>query len=159
VKRFTFPLDRIRAWNATRLQLEESALEAVVDQQRRVEAAYTELCAQKSEFEHATLRQARIESTELARISDFRKFVAIEGRRVQTARVQFDRQIAELRARVIELRRKIELLDRLKERQHATWTAEETKELQAAADEAFLQKLVAGGSETSPCYPRNRAFP
>jgi hypothetical protein len=143
LKRFTFPLEQVRSWNATQLQIEEAALEVIVDQQRRTEAAYAELCAQRAEFEHSTLHKAEIESTELVRLGEFRTFVAVEGNRLRVARLQFEREIAQRRARLIELRRKIELFDRLKQRQRAAWTAEEAKELQAAADEAFLQKLVA----------------
>jgi len=143
MNRFVFSLERIRAWNATRLQIEEAAIEAIVEQQRRAEAAYAEVCAQRTEFEQFTLRQPAIESSELARIEQFRTFAVAEGKRTRGILADLARQIAELRLRIIEIKRKIELFDRLRERQQDAWTAEETKELQAAADEAFLQRLVA----------------
>ena len=143
MKRFVFPLQQIRAWNVTRLQLEESELESIVDRQRRIEAAYAGICAQRSEFEQQTLQQAVIKASELGRIEQFRVFAATEGRRLLTAQAEFAKQVAERRRRIVEMKRKIELLDRLRERQYQAWSAEETKELQAAADEAFLQKLVA----------------
>jgi flagellar export protein FliJ len=143
MKRFVFPLEQIRAWNAAKLQVEEAALEAVVNQLRKAEADYSSVCAQRSEFERQTLQQSTIASSELLRIGQFRDFVVSEGRRLEAARAEFNKQIAARRSRVIELRRKIELFDRLKQRQKASWTAEETKELQTAADEAFLQRIVA----------------
>ena len=143
MKRFVFPLQQIRAWNATRLQLEESELESLVERQRRTEAAHAAMCSQRVEFEQTTLHQSSIEASELARIEQFRSYVATEGRRLLAARAEFAKQVAERRARIVELKRKIELLDRLKKRQHEAWSKEEAKELQAAADEAFLQKLVA----------------
>ena len=127
----------------TRLQVEEASLEAVLDRSRKAEADYAAVCAQKTEFEQQTIHQASIESAELARIEQFRQFVASESRRMRTVRAEFSKQIAELRVGIVELKRRIELFDRLKQRQQASWTAEETKELQAAADEAFLQKIVA----------------
>ena len=142
MKRFVFPLAQIRAWNATRLELEEAELEAIRERQRKTEAAYAAICSQRTEFEQSTLHQRSIDSSELARIEQFRVFVASEGRRLQAAQAGFKKQIEERRARIIEIKRKIELLDRLRESQYDAWTAEEAKELQAAADEAFLQKLV-----------------
>ena len=143
MKRFVFPLEQIRSWHSTRLQLEEAELEAIVDRQRRTEAAYADICTQRSEFEQQTLHQMLIESSELARVEQFRVYAATEGRRLLAAQTAFAQEVAVRRGRIIELKRKIELLNRLKERQHNTWSAEEAKELQAAADEAFLQKLAA----------------
>lgn len=143
MKRFVFPLQQIRTWNATRLQLEESELETIVDRQRRTEAAFSDLRAQQNQFEQRTLHQSLIEATELVRIEQFRVFVATEGRRLLTAQAEFAKQIGERRRRIIEIKRKIELLDRLRERQQTAWTVEETKELQTAADEAFLQKWMS----------------
>jgi len=143
MNRFVFSLERIRAWNATRLQIEETAVEAIVERQRRAEMAFAEVCAQRTEFEQFTLRKRAIESSELGRIEQFRTFVVSEGKRTRGILADLARQIAERRLRIVEIKRKIELFDRLRERQQDAWTAEETKELQAAADEAFLQKLVA----------------
>jgi flagellar biosynthesis chaperone FliJ len=143
MQRFVFPLDRIRAWNGARLQAEETALEGVLDEERKAEAAYTAVCAQRTEFEQVTLRRRLIDSSELARIAQFRQFVAAEGRRLVAVGAAFSKRIAEARARIIEIKRKNELIDRLRVRQQKAWTAEETRELQAAADEVFLQRIVA----------------
>jgi hypothetical protein len=143
MKRFVFPLERIRAWNAMQLQIQEAALEGLLDQARRAEADYQTVLAEKTQFEEQTLRQPLIESNDLERIGQFRKFVISERRRFEAAQTEFARKIAERRGVIVELKRKIELLDRLRERQRASWAAEESKELQANADEAFLQRLVA----------------
>ena len=143
MKKFVFPLEQIRSWNATRLKIEETELEALVDRLRRQEAAFADASAQRTGFADQTLRQSVIETEQLARIEQFRIFLQAEARRLQRAQAEFARQIAERRQRVVELKRKIELLDRLRQRQHQAWSAEEVKELQNAADEAFLQKLVA----------------
>jgi hypothetical protein len=143
MKKFVFALDRIRAWNSTKLQVEEAALENLLGQLRIAETAYALTCTQRSDFERQTLRQPTIESTELARIGQFRQFAAAEKRRFEAARVEFNTQIAARRLRIVEIKRKIQLFDKLKQRQQASWTAEETKELQTAADEAFSQKIVA----------------
>lgn len=143
MKHFVFPLARIRAWNLARRQIEEAALEAIIDRQRRSEDAYSLICLQRAEFEQRTLRRQLIESSELARVEQFRVYATAEGHRLQKAQAEFAVQIAERRARIVEISRKIELLDRLRQRQQAAWTAAETKELQSAADEAFLQQLIA----------------
>jgi flagellar export protein FliJ len=143
MKRFVFPLERIRSWSVSQLQVEEAALEGLLDRARKAEEAYAAVCTQKSEYERQTIRQATIESTDLVRIEQFRQFVTSEGRRMRTVRAEYSKQISERRTRIIEIKRKIELFDRLKQRQKASWTAEEAKELQTAADEAFLQKIVA----------------
>ena len=143
MKRFVFPLEQIRGWNATRLQLEETELEALVERLRNAEAAYMTMCAQRTELEQQTLRQPTLVASDLAHIEQFRIFAAAETRRVVALQADLSKQIAERRGRIVELKRKTELLDRLRTRQHAAWSKEEAKELQAAADEAFLQKLVA----------------
>ena len=143
MKRFVFPLHQIRAWNATRLKLEETELEALIEHQRRVEAAYAKVCADRSDLEQQTLRQPLIEASELGRIEQFRVYAMTEGRRLLASQADYAKAIAERRGRIVELKRKIALLDKLRERQQEAWSAEEAKELQAAADEAFLQKLVA----------------
>ena len=143
MKRFVFPLQQIRSWNATRLQLEQTEREGVIERQRLIEEAFSQIRLQQSEVEHQTLHQALIDSSELMRIEQFRHYAAKEGQRLLLAHAEFAKQVAERRARIVELKRKIELLDRLRERQYEAWLAEESKELQSAADEAFLQKLVA----------------
>lgn len=131
------------------LQIEEAALEELLERARRAEAAYQSVLAEKTQFEEQTLRQPSIESSDLARIGQFRQFVVSERRRFETAQTEFARKIAERRGVIVELRRKIELLDRLRGRQQANWLAEESKELQANADEAFLQRLVAKGHKVA----------
>ena len=143
MKRFVFPLEQIRAWNATRLQLEEAELESILERRRQTEAAFAEICAQRSEFERQTLQQPLIEASELGRVEQFRAFVDSERRRLLAEQTEFAKQVDERRGRITALKRKIALLDRLRERQYEAWSAAEAKELQGAADEAFLQKLVA----------------
>ena len=114
-----------------------------MEQQRNAEAAYDEVCSQRSEFELRTLYQREIHSIELASLEQFRRFAAAESSRLQAVRAEIERRRLEHTARVAVLKRKIELFDRLKSRQQAAWTADETKELQAAADEAFMGKWMA----------------
>ena len=143
MKKFVFPLQQILAWNATRLQLEEAELESLVERQRRAEVAYAEMCAQRTDFEQETLRQPLIDASDLGKIEQFRIYAVAEGRKLLAAQAEVAKLVAERRVRIVELKRKIELLDRLRERQYDAWSAEEAKELQSAADEAFLQKLVS----------------
>jgi flagellar FliJ protein len=140
MKRFRFPLERVRRWRAEQAGLEELKL-----QQLRAEA--DQLSSQKLAVETERVRSAKevlarpsIEAIELSSLDTY----GLCLRRQITELTNLERTAAaktvEQRQRVLEARRQFKLLDRLHAKALAQWRAASNKEQEDLAAELFLAR-------------------
>ena len=137
MKRFDFSLDKVKRFREAELRIQEtraSMLRAAEAQmQQRVAALHTSYANQR----HAVSRGVEIDGAQLEHLHRFSEFVSIEIIRLQkdcdALRQELDLQIG----RVAACRQRVELLEKLRERERGRWNLESTKELQVAAEESF----------------------
>ncbi len=137
MRRFEFSLEKVKRFRESQLRTEEtrcSMLQAAEAQmQQRVAALHSSYANQR----HAVSRGAEIDGTQLEHLHRFAEFVSIEIIRLQKECVALRQELELQMGRVAACRQRVELLEKLKERERGRWNMESTKEMQLAAEESF----------------------
>jgi len=143
MKRFEFRLDRVVAWREEQLDLEESRLHQFQAELQHLEARRTALDSEEAASANALVRVAAVSAEDLHQEDRFRRYAAHERELIALKKTATERSINEQRARVLEARKKLELLKRLRARRLAAWTADLDRELEQQAAEAHLSRRGA----------------
>lgn len=138
MKAFRFALARVLAWRRTQLALEETELERLRSNLRGVEAAISDL-GRRDEAETERIRKMQsAPGSDMADLARFRDWVSHEEKTLTLRRIECGRQIEKQSAAVTEARRKVELVERLKDRRRQSWEAEFDLEMEQLAGESAL---------------------
>lgn len=138
MKNFDFPLDKVRQYREKQAQIEESRLERLYAGRRSVELRREALNRSRIETEKSVLSAQSVPAADLAALDRWRRFTEQQNVVIAQQLAQCDAEIAVQRGRVMEARRKFQLLDKLKERRRAAWQAECDRELEQQASESYL---------------------
>lgn len=142
MKRFHFPLDRVRRWRAEQASLEELKLQQLRAELDRLAAAKRGLEAESARSACAVLGQRSIDPLELTSLESYRTHLKRRILDLENLERQCQAKIAEQRQRVMEARRQFELLDRLHQSAWQEWQGQANKEQEQLAAELFLAKSV-----------------
>jgi hypothetical protein len=140
MKRFDFPLERVRRWRREQASLEELKLQQFRTEMASLQAAQRQIEADRVDAEQKVLTQLYIDSLQLESLDSFRQFTAGKVRHLESRKQQWEAKIQEQLNRVIEARRKFELLERLQKSALDEWQAAVNKEQEELAAELFLAK-------------------
>jgi len=137
---FRFPLEKVLAWRRTQLELEEL-------QYRRQLASLAALDLEQAEIEEAgrtAERQVRswnpLAGGELEALGDFRLHVKRKEQEMMASRAERRKQLERQHGLLLEARRRLRLLERLRERRYAEWRRARDQELEELAAESHLAK-------------------
>lgn len=130
MKKFRFPLERVRAWRRVCWEREEDRLEKAQFDLRRLQQSRQDLHATAEREAARLVGQPSLSSRDLASLEHLRVYVREEDRRIaeqcEKARLAVDQQ----RRLVLDARREYEAVEKLRERQFQGW------QVQADRDEA-----------------------
>jgi hypothetical protein len=138
MKSFRFSLDRVLAWRRTQSTLAESKLERLRADLRAIRQEEGEVGRRQSQVEFETVRSVSVFGADLGALESVRRWARSEIRRLQAAAASLEPAIAAQEREVVEARRRVMLLERLRERRHAGWKAEFERELAELAGESAL---------------------
>ncbi len=138
MKRFDFPLERVRQFRREQAEIEEAKLGAALRVRREIERQREVLLEQRAEAERVALDKVVQNAVELAALDAFRRHV--RSRRESLARkiTESDARITEQRRTVAEAQRRHRLIEKLKDRRMDEWRKEFERELETVAAEAYL---------------------
>ncbi|MBI5083939.1 MAG: hypothetical protein HZB13_05005 [Acidobacteria bacterium] len=140
MKRFHFSLDRLRAWRQTQFEREEARLAALLAQFEEHRRRREGLRAQEA-VSLAAIRASRVVNVEeLQTLDAFRRWVSREETRIRSEEMGLGSRIAEQRGVVVEARRKVEGLDRIKEKRLHAWRKEVDRETELAVAELVIAR-------------------
>ncbi len=142
MKRFRFPLERVRRWRSEQANLEELKLEQLRAEAARLAGARLEVEAEAVRSAREVLAQSSIDALELTSLESYRQHLRRRAYELENLERQSEAKVAEQRRRVIEARRQFELLDRLHDKAWRAWLAEGNKEQERFAAELFLAKTA-----------------
>jgi len=142
MKRFDFPLERVRRWRFEQLNLEELKLQQLFAERQALERAKVQIRAEIDRIGRDVLSKPSLESGELQTLDSFRGFVRRKLQELANRQQQSEAKIVEQRQAVIEARRQFELLDRLRQTALTEWRSEANKEQETLAAEMFLAKTI-----------------
>ena len=140
MKKFHFPLERVRQWRERQIAVEEAALEKLHSQRALLEESRRLLQSEAAESVREAARSGMVTATELQAVDSFRRYAMAECVSIAGKLVEFDQQIEAQREKIREAHRRFELLAKLKERRLQGWQLELNREIEADAGESFLAK-------------------
>ena len=140
MKKFAFPLDRVLDWRRTQAGIEEANLGRLHAELRSLEARQTALIQEFDRQRDTLIRAESHTGFELTIFDEYRKSVVIDWARLEQARAQCGTRIAAQIEAVRAKRRDLRLLERLRDRRFAEWTAELGREVDREAADAYLAR-------------------
>ena len=145
MKRFHFRLESVLRWRLLQLELEEEKLQERFAELRALEQRREKLEAGKVEAERTVLGARTVPAEELAALDAHRRWVASQREQLARAVLDCQKRIEEQRGRVRKAEQNVKLLEKLKERRLAQWSAAADKEYQALADDVYLAQWQRRG--------------
>jgi flagellar export protein FliJ len=124
MKRFQFRLGRVLDWRRTELELEERRLKQLHASIALLERERAALESAGDQASRALLTQAAVDGTELHALSAYRAAVTLQSIRLDQKRRQLQTDLAAQQQKLLEARRRLRLLENLKERRRVEWSYE-----------------------------------
>ncbi len=140
MKRFNFPLERVRRWRSEQATLEELKLHQLRAELETLAAGKRQIQNELAETEQQVLGQRLMAPLELESLDSYRFYVRGRVRDFGQRESQCEARVAEQRQKVIEARRRFELLDRMRTSAFGNWKAAAAKEQEDLAAELFLAR-------------------
>ena len=140
MKKFSFGLDRVRAWRSEQVETEKLKLRRLFDERHAMEAAGALLDRELSEAEKTVRSQARLDAQQLCALDAFKLYVKSEKSRLVARLAECDHRIAAQRQRLLDVRRQFRLLERMKQRELDDWNHALTHEIDELAAEVHLSQ-------------------
>jgi hypothetical protein len=138
VKKFKFPLDRLRRWRLRQFELEEEKLRCLFDELRRLDEQTRELVRQDSALALEMVSRPEYDARDLIELDLWREFARREMQRLAAtsrdlaARIEHQKQLA------LEAHRRVEMLDQLESRARNEWRARSELEMEQAVADLVL---------------------
>ena len=137
----------MRRWRDARLTAEQAKFDALAGQLAEVERQIA-LLAQEFERHGREVRMMQVLSgSQVLSLHEFSQFTVAEKRRLAARREAVLKELEAQRARLRVARQDLKLLEKLEARQLASWRVLNERELQAAAEEAHLARIVREGDQ------------
>lgn len=140
MKRFDFPLEKVRQWRHEQAGLEEMKLQRLFGELREIEERRRRVEDELAEASRQIRGQAVPNAVDLVNLDSFRLYTATQVLQIAAIQQQCQVQVDQQRQQLVEARRRYELLDRLKQKALAEWRAQRDKEEEELAAELFLAK-------------------
>lgn len=147
MKRFRFPLERVLEWRRLEANLEAATLASLLGEKHRLQQAAEELEAQVLDATIAIQGRASLDACDLASLDAFRKWAKRRREEFQVQKAKLLVRTEDQRCRLLAARRKVQVLERLKERMRHEWSREYDRETEQLAAESYLArrpKMPAG---------------
>jgi hypothetical protein len=145
MKRFSFPLERVRLWRAGQAALEELKLEHLREALSKLQQEKRGIQTERASSDRQVLGQPSIEAGELESLGVYRLHTRNRIREIEKREHQAEGQVEVQRQRVIEARRAAELLDRLQRKAMEEWRIASDREQETLATELYLAKRLRRG--------------
>ncbi len=140
MKAFRFQLGRVLDLRAAQLDREENALKELFAERKRQEQVLADLRAEWLRSGRSLTLESRIDGSELSALGAYRGHLRDREQGLRRQREEHDARIAGQRGRVLEARKRVRLLEKLRDRRRSSWEHELGRELEALAGEAFLAR-------------------
>jgi hypothetical protein len=140
MKRFHFPLERVRRWRLEQLNVKELKLQKVRGDRQLLAEAKQQTRDGLAKSRNDVLSQPSVLGLELENLDAYGIHVREMVRGFEKLEQEAEAKVVEQRNRVLEARRQFELLDGLRVKALAKWRAEGDREQETLAAELFLSK-------------------
>ncbi|HLK17610.1 MAG TPA: hypothetical protein VKT81_01605 [Bryobacteraceae bacterium] len=142
MKRFQFPLDRVRRWRLEQLNVEELKLQKVRADRELLAEAKRQVREGLAQSRGDVLAQPAFTGSELENLDSYAIHVRERVRYIEKLEQEAEAKVVEQRTRVLEARRQFELLDGLRAKALVQWRAAGDREQETLAAELYLSKFT-----------------
>lgn len=140
MKRFDFPLEKVRRWRHEQAEVEEVRLQKLFAELRAIEAERQLMEAERTTAEAAVRALPDFAPQDFVNLETFRHYVKDRLRQIDQKRVHQQTKVDQQRKILLEAQRQFELLDTLRQKALVEWKAAESKEQEELAAELYLAK-------------------
>ena len=140
MRNFRFSLEKILSWRRAELLVQEARLAALFAERSRLDARRAEIRAVRQSAAGRLLASGTVDGRELESLQSYRERLERELMAFDRRRVESAEQISCQQARVVDARRRVRLLEKLKGRRMEEWLTEWQREVETFASEAFLAR-------------------
>jgi len=140
MKRFDFPLERVRRWRREQMSVEELKLQQFRAEMDIITAGKRQIQSELIQTAQQVRAQPAWEPQELQSLESYGLYVRGRVHDFEQRERQCEAKVVEQRHKVMEARRRFELLDRLRQKSFSEWKAEVNKEQEQLAAELFLSR-------------------
>ncbi len=143
MKRFSFSLETARRWREAQSIQEEAKYRTLAAAAVAAERRLSSLRASGFEQRRLLVSGPETDGAKLALLHGYTTYVAMSSIRLEAECAKLARELAEQLERLNEARRALELLERIRKKEHAQWRSEMEREIQGMADDAYNARLFA----------------
>jgi hypothetical protein len=136
MKRFEFRLNRVLEWKTVVARQEQAALDLLNQEKQEITASLGRLNDRINDLSEVSYSAES--GQELAYAASARSALLRDRSRTETLRAACDNKIAEQQDRYRSADTERRLVGKLKERSHAEWSAEVSREMEATASDLYL---------------------
>jgi hypothetical protein len=137
---FQFPLEKVLEWRRKQLELEEVRLRLAIAALAELDRSRAALAAAGTRAEVDVRERRPVQGLDLEALGEFRLNIQKRDREAAGRRTECLQALAAQQAAMLEARRRCRLLERLRDRRLAEWTAARDRELEGLASEAYLAR-------------------
>lgn len=141
MKRFNFPLERVRKWRQDQADLEELRLQQLCRELRGLVAARIKITSEADQSRRAVMAQSSVTAEELSFLEAFREYAREQVRKLKGKEAGVEARISEQRLRVMEAHRRFQVLEAVRDKALIDWRIAVNKEQEELAAELYLARL------------------
>jgi hypothetical protein len=143
VKGFHFTLEKVLAWRQMQQTMAEAALARLLGEHRSVHQARCNLQTGRVTAQLTVARAPANPGTEIAKLETLRLWTGNEDRRLSTRLRELEKAIDNQKLALATAARNVKMLERLRARRQAEWTAAIDHEIETQAGEWALTQWRA----------------
>lgn len=140
MERFRFPLEKVLRWRAVQLGVEERRLRTLLEHQVRLQSAKAELGADKSRLLSSLGSLADLRGEDLRAASVYSLRLRRHAEQLAAQLAACEKELAVQKSKYQEAKRRVQLLEELRNRQLVEWRYTEARELETLSSESYLSK-------------------
>jgi flagellar export protein FliJ len=148
--RFRFALERAWSWRRRQMEVAERQLEALLAERAALAAALERLIQDAEAAMASIAHRKALDAALLGELSVWKEYSVEEARRRRAQIVAHSGEVAAQTRRVVEARRRFELLDHLREKRAAEWETEIRRQEGLEADELAVLRWRIRNADGSP---------
>lgn len=137
MKKFIFPLEQVLAWRHTQVRLEEAKLEQMQAGIRAVEQKIKQLAEEREQARHQLYSSKGATAAEFHALEPYRAASEAEGARLTKAVADTKQAAAAQMQVIVDRKRDAKLLERLREKQHQSWSTAAAAEVEQLAEDSY----------------------
>jgi hypothetical protein len=147
---FRFRLQRVLGWQERVCRMEDERLRQRFAELAATQERLAQLALSSARVERDLLAQRQMAAADLAALAEFRKHAASMRQALARERVERGKAIAAQQEKVRAERRKLKVLEKLRERAWSEHTREEERQLETLGLETHLAMLIRQRSQLPP---------